>query len=152
MCDYHKGLWRRLLRIEDGEEGGPYLREEICRIGRRMDESGLATFIGIYAPGNPSARLLGSERIIATPSDFPKGSLKQEGLVVVDLHGNRIEGKWRPSIKTTVHCAIYRRRRDVNGIVHPNAPRRYLRRRSNSHGSPLDWRQWRNVPHLLPRS
>jgi len=123
MYDYQTQLWRRLLHIEDGEGGELHLREEICRIGRRMDESGLAMFLGVYAPGNLSARLPGSERIIVTPSGFPKGSLKPEDLVVVDLHGNRIEGKWRPSIETPMHCAIYRRRQDVNGIVHAHAPR-----------------------------
>jgi L-fuculose-phosphate aldolase len=123
MYDYQTQLWRRLLHVEDGEGGELHLREEICRIGRRMDESGLAMFLGVYAPGNLSARLPGSERIIVTPSGFPKGSLKPEDLVVVDLHGNRIEGKWRPSIETPMHCAIYRRRQDVNGIVHAHAPR-----------------------------
>jgi L-ribulose-5-phosphate 4-epimerase len=80
-------------------------------------------FLGIYAHGNLSGQLPGSERIIATLSGFPKESLKREDLVVVDLHGNRIESKWRPFTETPMHRAIYRRRRGVNGIVHAHASR-----------------------------
>lgn len=123
MYGYQTELWRKLLHVENSGDDEYHLKEEVCRIGKEMDESGLALFLGIYAPGNLSARLPGSERIIVTPSGFPKGALKPEDLVVVDLYGKKIEGKWRPSIETPMHCAIYRRRPDVNGIVHAHPPR-----------------------------
>jgi hypothetical protein len=43
-----------------------------------VDELRLAMFLGIYAHGNLSGQLPGSERIIVTLSGFPEGSLKQE--------------------------------------------------------------------------
>jgi L-fuculose-phosphate aldolase len=98
------------------------LRQEICRVGRAMNESGLCSFLGVYAPGNLSARLPNSNRIFISPSGFDKGSLRPADLVVVDLSGQRIEGKHRSSVETPMHCAIYRRRPDVNGIVHAHSP------------------------------
>jgi len=42
--------------------------------------------------------------------------------VTVNLHAERMGGKLRPSIETPMHCSIYRRRPDVNGIVHVHSP------------------------------
>ena len=98
------------------------LRREICRAGGAMNESGLCAFLGVYSPGNLSARLPQSNRIIISPSGFDKGSLRPQDLVVVDLSGHRIEGKNRPSVETPMHCSIYRRRLDVNAIVHAHSP------------------------------
>ena len=98
------------------------LRVDICRVGKAMNESGLCAFLGVYAPGNLSARLPGSDRIIISPSGLDKGSLKPQDLVVVDLNGRRIEGKFRFSTETPTHCAIYRKRPEVNAIVHAHSP------------------------------
>jgi L-fuculose-phosphate aldolase len=51
-----------------------------------------------------------------------KGLLKPGDLVVVDLNGNKVEGKLKFSTETPTHCAIYRRRPDVNAIVHAHSP------------------------------
>jgi L-ribulose-5-phosphate 4-epimerase len=98
------------------------LRLDVCRIGRAMNKSGLCAFLGVYAPGNLSARLPGSERIIISPSGFDKGSLKPHDLVIVDLSGKQMAGKHRPSVETPMHCTIYRRRPEVNAIVHAHSP------------------------------
>jgi L-fuculose-phosphate aldolase len=98
------------------------LKREICRVGRAMNESSLCAFLGVYAPGNLSARLPQSNRIIISPSGYDKGALKPHDLVIVDLNGQRVEGKYRPSVETPMHCAIYRKRPDVNAIVHAHSP------------------------------
>ena len=87
-----------------------------------MNASGLCAFLGVYAPGNLSARLHGSDRIIISPSGLDKGALTPRDLVVVDLNGRRVEGRYHPSTETPTHCAIYRNRQDVNGIVHAHSP------------------------------
>jgi L-fuculose-phosphate aldolase len=98
------------------------LKQEICRVGKAMNASGLCAFLGVYAPGNLSARLPGSDRIIISPSGLDKGSLKPTDLVVVDLNGKRVEGKYKVSTETPTHCAIYRKRPDVNAVVHAHSP------------------------------
>jgi len=109
----------RSSKLKDPEQ---LLRQEICRVGKAMDASGLSAFLGVYAPGNLSARLPGSERIIISPSGLDKGLLKPRDLVVVDLNGHRVEGKYNVSTETPTHCAIYRKRPDVNAIVHAHSP------------------------------
>jgi L-ribulose-5-phosphate 4-epimerase len=116
-------LWQQLMHIGKSENSDEHdLKEEICKIGREMDESGLALFLGVYAPGNLSAREPAATLIHVTPSGLPKGKLKPGDLVTVSLRAERIEGKLRPSIETPMHCSIYRRRSDVNGIVHVHSP------------------------------
>jgi len=48
--------------------------------------------------------------------------LKPEDFIVVDLEGNRLEGKLAPSLETPMHTAIYRTRSDVQAVVHSHAP------------------------------
>jgi L-fuculose-phosphate aldolase len=98
------------------------LKQEVCRVGKAMNVSGLCAFLGVYAPGNLSARLPGSERVIISPSGLDKGALKPLDLVVVDLSCHRVEGKYNPSTETPMHCAIYRKRPEVNAIVHAHSP------------------------------
>jgi len=98
------------------------LKKEICRVGKAMNSSGLCAYLGVYAPGNLSARLPGSDRVIISPSGLDKGSLKPADLVVVDLNGQRVEGKYKISTETPTHCAIYRKRPDVNAVVHAHSP------------------------------
>jgi L-fuculose-phosphate aldolase len=125
MSESEVKLWQQLMHTGNpgGARGDEYgLREEICKIGKEMDESGLALFLGVFAPGNISARTPGSDRVLITPSGLPKGALKPDDLPVVNLQGRKIAGKLRPSIETPMHCSIYRRRADVNGIVHTHSP------------------------------
>ena len=97
------------------------LKHEICLVGKAMNESGLCAFLGAYAPGNLSARLPQSNRIIISPSGYDKGALKPKDLVVVNLKGELLEGKLRPSTETPMHCAIYRKRPELNAVVHAHS-------------------------------
>jgi L-fuculose-phosphate aldolase len=67
--------------------------------------------------GNLSVRL-DAERILTTPTGISKGLLKQEHLVITDLHGIRVEGMLQPSSEIGMHLTIYRTRPDVRAVVH----------------------------------
>ncbi|MYF90391.1 MAG: hypothetical protein F4186_14315, partial [Boseongicola sp. SB0676_bin_33] len=43
-------------------------------------------------------------------------------MVVVDLDGNVIEGKLKPSVDTGIHLYLYRNRADVGGVCHTHSP------------------------------
>lgn len=91
------------------------LRAEIVRVGRLMHQ-----FEYIEgASGNISARL-DAERILATPSGFPKGFLTPEQLIIVNLRGELLTGLpgLKPTSELLMHLEAYRRRPDVNGVVH----------------------------------
>ncbi|MEM2091680.1 MAG: class II aldolase/adducin family protein [Candidatus Bathyarchaeia archaeon] len=94
------------------------LKEEICKTMRRLFNRGLISALG----GNISARLPGASEFWITPSGVFKGELETEDLIKVDLEGRVIEGYLRPSIETPFHAMIYRRRADVNAVVHSHNP------------------------------
>ncbi|HCT92057.1 MAG TPA: L-ribulose-5-phosphate 4-epimerase, partial [Lachnospiraceae bacterium] len=43
-------------------------------------------------------------------------------MVVMDLEGNRIEGKYKPSSDTPTHIELYRKYPEIGGIVHTHSP------------------------------
>ena len=49
--------------------------------------------------GNISARVLGEDRFVITPTSMDYNLLTEEDLVVIDMDGNVVEGKWKPSIE-----------------------------------------------------
>lgn len=103
-------------------EGSPIseedLKKEICKTIRRLFNRRLISCLG----GNVSARLPGHSEFWVTPSGLFKGGLKPRDLVKVNLDCKVIEGSLKPSIETPIHAAIYRRRADVNAIVHAHNP------------------------------
>lgn len=90
----------------------------ITETGRILGKHGFVSFLGSYAPGNISARLPHSQRILITPSGLAKNALRKREICVIDLNGKLIEGRLRPTSETPTHLAIYRRRSDVNAIIH----------------------------------
>ena len=43
-------------------------------------------------------------------------------MVVMDLDGNKIEGKYNPSSHTKTHIELYKKYKDIGGIVHTHSP------------------------------
>ncbi|MEQ6898169.1 class II aldolase/adducin family protein [Microbacterium sp. KR10-403] len=67
--------------------------------------------ISIRVPDQPN-------RFLITPTDLEYDKMTAEDIVLVDGDSNLIEGPHEPSSEVTVHMAVYRRRPDVNAIVH----------------------------------
>lgn len=55
------------------------------------------------------------------PSGVPYESMTADDMVVVDLHGNVVDGKWRPSSDTATHLALYQRYSSLGGVVHTHS-------------------------------
>ncbi len=53
--------------------------------------------------GNISARVLGEDRFVITPTSMDYNRLTEEDLVVIDMDGHVVEGKWKPSIEHNLH-------------------------------------------------
>ncbi|TXK74819.1 L-ribulose-5-phosphate 4-epimerase [Paenibacillus sp. N3.4] len=60
--------------------------------------------------------------VVIKPSGVPYENLRFEDLVVVDLDGNMVEGKLKPSSDTPTHLALYRAFNSIGGIVHTHSP------------------------------
>ena len=72
--------------------------------------------------GNVSARLPEKKEIWITPSGLYRPGLKTKELVKIDLEGNVLEGIFKPSIEWPLHVGIYKRRTDVNAVIHAHNP------------------------------
>lgn len=93
------------------------LKQQLCEFGRRAYDKGLVA----ASDGNLSVRL-DQDQILCSPTSQCKGFLKPEDICTVDLDGNHIAGDARPTSEIRLHLEVYRRRSDVNSVIHTHAP------------------------------
>lgn len=96
----------------------PKLRSELARYAKKMYDSQLVQ----ATQGNLSARDQESGLVCITPSGADYQLLTAEDIVVVDEHGEVVEGKWRPSVEAPLHTLILRRRHDIHCVMHTHSP------------------------------
>ena len=94
------------------------LKQKIVDITNELFAVDIITATG----GNISGRIPGTDIIWITPSKMFKGGLTVDDLIHVDLDGNMVEGRTRPSIEAPLHTGIYRSRDDVLAVIHSHAP------------------------------
>lgn len=56
------------------------------------------------------------------PSGVDYDKLTPEDMVIMDLDGNKIEGKYNPSSDTPTHLELYKAFPNIGGIVHTHSP------------------------------
>jgi L-ribulose-5-phosphate 4-epimerase len=93
------------------------LRQELYHLHLELPRNNLV----VWTSGNVSARDVESGLVVIKPSGVLYDELKPEDMVVLDLNGNVIEGKLKPSSDTATHLYIYRHRSDVGGVVHTHS-------------------------------
>jgi len=93
------------------------LRREIVDIGRRAYEK---DFIAA-TDGNISVRVM-SDRFLITPAGSCLGELQAEQLIYVDINGNVLSGKGKPTSELPMHLIAYQTRHDINAIIHAHPP------------------------------
>jgi L-ribulose-5-phosphate 4-epimerase len=93
------------------------LRERVYRANVALPRYNLVT----WTAGNASARDAETGLIVIKPSGVMFEELTPENMVVVDIHGRVVEGQLGASTDTYSHCAIYRGRPDVNGVIHTHS-------------------------------
>lgn len=93
------------------------LKRKVLEANLALPRHGLVTFTW----GNASA--IDRERglVVIKPSGVAYDKLKEEDLVVLDLDGNIVEGRLRPSSDTPTHLELYRSWDDIGGIVHTHS-------------------------------
>lgn len=75
-----------------------------------------------YTWGNVSAIDRETGYFVIKPSGVDYDIMKPEDMVVMDLEGNRIEGKYKPSSDTPTHMELYKKYPEIGGIVHTHSP------------------------------
>ncbi|GIP57567.1 MULTISPECIES: L-ribulose-5-phosphate 4-epimerase [Paenibacillus] len=94
------------------------LKQQVLEANLELPKHGLVTFTW----GNVSGIDRESGLFVIKPSGVPYEELKAEDMVVVDLEGNVVEGKLRPSSDTPTHMVLYRSFPDIGGVVHTHSP------------------------------
>lgn len=93
------------------------LKLEVYEANMLLPKYQLVTFTW----GNVSAIDRESALFVIKPSGVPYEDLKPEDMVVADLEGNKVEGKYNPSSDTPTHAVLYRRFLGIGGIVHTHS-------------------------------
>lgn len=92
-------------------------RRAVCETAQRMLTDGLVKLTS----GNISSRIPDTEYFAVTPSGMDYLTLTPADIVVVDMHGQVVDGTRRPSTETATHRTAYLRRPDVGGVVHTHS-------------------------------
>ena len=93
------------------------LKKTVCEANLLLPKHGLVTFTW----GNVSGIDRESGLVVIKPSGVPYDALKPEDMVVVDLQGKKVEGKWKPSSDTPTHVELYNAFPKCGGIVHTHS-------------------------------
>jgi L-fuculose-phosphate aldolase len=93
------------------------LRADIVEVGRRLHDRGYVA----SNDGNISVRLPG-DLLLTTPKSVSKGFMTPDMMVVTDMSGRKVKGDRDPSTELLMHLAVYRRRPDLQAVVHAHPP------------------------------
>ncbi len=93
------------------------LKKQVCEANLLLPKYGLVTFTW----GNVSGIDRESGLVVIKPSGVSYDGMTPEDMVVVDLDGNVVEGRWKPSSDTATHLELYRAFPDCGGIVHTHS-------------------------------
>lgn len=94
------------------------LKKEVYEANMELPKRGLIT----YTWGNVSGIDCESGYFVIKPSGVDYDKLSPEDMVVVDLEGNVVEGKYKPSSDTPTHLELYKKYPEIGGVVHTHSP------------------------------
>jgi len=93
------------------------LKQQVLEANLDLPRYGLVTFTW----GNVSAIDRARGLVAIKPSGVDYDALKADDIVIVDLQGEVVEGRLRPSSDTATHLALYRRYPSLGGVVHTHS-------------------------------
>ena len=93
------------------------LKQQVLEANLDLPRYGLVTFTW----GNVSAIDRARGLVAIKPSGVGYETMTVDDIVVVDMQGQVVEGKLRPSSDTATHLALYRRYRSLGGVVHTHS-------------------------------
>jgi len=93
------------------------LKTKVLEANLALVKHNLVTFTW----GNVSGIDREKKLVVIKPSGVEYDTMTVDDMVVVDLEGNVIEGKWKPSSDTPTHLALYKAFETIGGIVHTHS-------------------------------
>ncbi len=93
------------------------LKEKVLKANLALVKHGLVTFTW----GNVSGIDRENGLVVIKPSGIEYENMTVDDMVIIDLDGNIIEGKWKPSSDTPTHLVLYKEFLNIGGIVHTHS-------------------------------
>lgn len=93
------------------------LKKKVLKANLELPRYGLVTFTW----GNVSGIDREKGLVVIKPSGVEYDGMTVDDMVVIDLDGNVVEGKWKPSSDTDTHLALYKAFPNIGGIVHTHS-------------------------------
>ncbi len=93
------------------------LRRQVWEANIGIFRAGLVTMHSGNASGIDRERGL----VVIKPSGMDYDKMRPADMVVTDLDGRRVDGKWKPSVDLPHHLFLYRHREDIGGVVHTHS-------------------------------
>lgn len=93
------------------------LKEEVLKANLLLPKFGLVTFTW----GNVSGIDREKGLVVIKPSGVEYDTMTADDMVVTDLDGNVVEGKYKPSSDTPTHVELYKAFPNIGGIVHTHS-------------------------------
>lgn len=93
------------------------LKRKVCEANLALKNHNLITLTW----GNVSEIDREKGLIVIKPSGVSYDLMTPEDMVVVDMEGNRVEGKWNPSSDLKTHLELYRTFPKIGGVTHTHS-------------------------------
>lgn len=93
------------------------LKEEVYKANLLLPRYGLVVFTW----GNVSGIDREKGLFVIKPSGVDYDTMTPDDMVVVDLDGNKVEGKLNPSSDTATHVELYKAFPNIGGVVHTHS-------------------------------
>ena len=93
------------------------LKKTVCEANLLLPKHHLVTFTW----GNVSGIDRASGLVVIKPSGVDYNGMTPDDMVVVDLDGKVVEGKWKPSSDTATHVVLYKAFPNIGGVVHTHS-------------------------------
>ncbi len=93
------------------------LKHEVYKANMNLQKHDLVTFTW----GNVSGIDRQTGYFAIKPSGVEYENLTPDGMVIMDLNGNKIEGKYKPSSDTKTHIELYKAYENIGGVVHTHS-------------------------------
>ena len=93
------------------------LKQQVYEANMLLPKYGLVTFTW----GNVSGIDADKGLFVIKPSGVDYDKLSPEDMVVMDLDGNKVEGRYNPSSDTATHLELYKAFTQIGGVVHTHS-------------------------------
>jgi len=93
------------------------LRREVWEANMGVFRAGLVTMHAGNASGIDRKR----GRVLIKPSGMDYDKMRPADMVVTDLEGRKVQGKWKPSVDLPHHLYLYKHCPEMGGVIHTHS-------------------------------